>query len=266
MTHGDHISEEDLALYAMRSLPPAETATVQQHLNTCAQCRSKLADTLGDLSLVALTATQEPVPVEARDRFMKRLRAETAAKRAEPAKPIEMPRERVGSGNWFSGLGWAAAAAALLFAAYMGNNAHNLRQQLAAERDQVQQLSGQASRAQQILDVLTSRTAKRVALTEVKATMQPTAHVVYEKDKGALIFVASNMHPVQANKTYELWLIPANGQAPIPAGLFRPDVNGSASVVLPPLPTGIDAKAFGITVENAEGSTTPTLPIVMSGQ
>ena len=265
MIHGDHISEEDLALYAMRSLAPAETATVQQHLNTCAQCRSKLADTLGDLSLVALTATQEPVPADARDRFMKRLRAETSIKRSEPAKPIEIPRERVGTGNWFSGLGWAAAAAALLFAAYMGNNAHNLRQELAAQRYQVQQLSGQASRAQQILDVLTSRTAKRVALSEVKATMRPTAHVIYEKDKGALIFVASEMHPVPPNKTYELWLIPTSG-APIPAGLFRPDVNGSASVVLPPLPTGVDAKAFGITVEDAQGSTTPTLPIVMSGQ
>jgi anti-sigma-K factor RskA len=114
--------------------------------------------------------------------------------------------------------------------------------------------------------VLTSRTAKRVMLTEVKASTLPTAHVIYEKDKGALIFVASNLHPVRANKTYELWLIPMNGQAPIPAGLFRPDVNGSASVVMPPLPTGVEAKAFGVTIENAQGATTPTLPIVMSGQ
>jgi hypothetical protein len=265
LIQGDHISEEDLALYAMRSLAPAETATAQRHLNTCAECRSKLADTLGDLSLVALTATQEPVPADARERFMQRLRTETSAKRAEPAQPIEMPRERVGTGSWFSSLGWVAAAAALLFAAYMGNNAHNLRQEIAAQRYQVQQLSAQTSRTQQILDVLTSRTAKRVALTEVKSALKPIGHVIYEKDKGALIFVASDMPPVQANKTYELWLIPTSG-APIPAGIFRPDVNGSASVVMPPLPTGVDAKAFGITIEDAQGATTPTLPIVMSGQ
>jgi anti-sigma-K factor RskA len=71
---------------------------------------------------------------------------------------------------------------------------------------------------------------------------------------------------VRANKTYELWLIPANGQAPIPAGLFQPDANGTASVVFPSLPVGIDAKAFGVTVEDAQGAATPTLPIVMSGQ
>ncbi|QNI34060.1 anti-sigma factor [Alloacidobacterium dinghuense] len=266
MIYGDHISDEDLALYAMRSLAPAETATVQQHLNTCGDCRGKLADILGDLSLVSLTVPQEPVPADARDRFMKRLRAESAAKPPEPIKPIRAPQEPTRSGNWFSGLGWAAAAAALLFAAYMGNTSHNLRQQLDSQRDQNAQLANQVSRSQQILDVLTSRTAKRVTLTEVKAAAQPTAHVIYEKDKGALIFVASDLRPVHADKTYELWLIPANGQAPIPAGLFRPDANGTASVVLPPLPTGVDAKAFGVTVEDAQGVTTPTLPIVMSGQ
>ncbi len=100
----------------------------------------------------------------------------------------------------------------------------------------------------------------------MKTAAQPSAHVIYAKDKGALIFVASDLRPVKANKTYELWLIPSNGQAPIPAGLFRPDVNGSASVVLPSLPAGIEAKAFGVTVEDAQGATTPTLPIVMSGQ
>jgi anti-sigma-K factor RskA len=263
---GDHISEEDLALYAMRSLAPAETATVQRHLNTCGECRSRLADILGELSLVSLTVPQEPVPVEARDRFLKRLRVETAAKHPEAIRPTQAPQEPTRSGNWFGGLGWAAAAAALLFAAYMGNTAHNLRQQLDSQHSQLVLVSNQASRAQQILDVLTSRTAKRVTLMEVKAAAQPTAHVIYERDKGALIFVASDLHPVRANKTYELWLIPANGQAPIPAGLFQPDANGTASVVFPSLPVGIDAKAFGVTVEDAQGAATPTLPIVMSGQ
>ncbi len=266
MNHGNHISEEDLALYAMRSLTPAETVAVQQHLNTCGECRSRLADILGELSLVAFSVPQEPLPPEARDRFLKRLGTEASTKPPLPFTPAKLPPEPARSFNLFGGLGWAAAAAALLFAAYMGNNAHDLRQQLDAQRYQVVQLSSQVSRSQQILDVLTSHTAKRVTLTETKFTTQPTAHVIYEKEKGALIFVASDLHPVRANKTYELWLIPANGQAPIPAGLFRPDVNGSASVLLPPLPKDVDAKAFGITIEDAQGATSPTLPIVMSGQ
>jgi len=72
------------------------------------------------------------------------------------------------------------------------------------------------------------------------------------------------MPPLPPKKTYELWLIPANG-APVPAGIFKPDVHGNASVVNPPLPAGAEAKAFAITVENEAGSAAPTMPIVMMG-
>jgi anti-sigma-K factor RskA len=88
---------------------------------------------------------------------------------------------------------------------------------------------------------------------------------VYLADNGGLIFQANDLGQLAADKTYELWVIPANGQAPIPAGLFRPDAAGSASVVLPPLHRGIPAKAFGVTIEKAEGSATPTAPILLVG-
>jgi hypothetical protein len=91
------------------------------------------------------------------------------------------------------------------------------------------------------------------------------AEDVYLKERGALVFTASNLVPLPANKTYELWVIPASGTAPIPAGTFQPDAHGMASVLLPNLPKGIEAKAFGVTMEKAGGSTTPTLPILLAG-
>jgi hypothetical protein len=36
-------------------------------------------------------------------------------------------------------------------------------------------------------------------------------------------------------------------------------------VLLPPLPKGVPAKAFGVTIEKAEGSATPTSPIILVG-
>jgi anti-sigma-K factor RskA len=80
-----------------------------------------------------------------------------------------------------------------------------------------------------------------------------------------LIFQANNMAPLQTAKVYELWLIPANGGSPVPAGTFHPDNRGDASLIMPPLPKGIAAQAFGITIENEGGSQTPTLPIIMVG-
>jgi anti-sigma-K factor RskA len=84
-------------------------------------------------------------------------------------------------------------------------------------------------------------------------------------ERGGLVLLATNLKPLPEGKTYELWVIPANGKAPVPAGLFRPDAVGTANLVLPPLAAGIQAKAFGVTIENASGSDTPTSPIILSG-
>ena len=80
-----------------------------------------------------------------------------------------------------------------------------------------------------------------------------------------MIFQADHLKPLPLGKTYELWVIPANGAAPVPAGLFQPDVAGNGSVVLPNIPQGVTAKAFGVTMEDAAGAATPTMPILISG-
>jgi hypothetical protein len=51
----------------------------------------------------------------------------------------------------------------------------------------------------------------------------------------------------------------------MPAGTFWPNSEGYASLVLPKLPSGVAAKGFGITMEKASGSSTPTMPILLSG-
>ncbi len=77
--------------------------------------------------------------------------------------------------------------------------------------------------------------------------------------------MATHLEPAPAGKTYELWLTPVDGKNPMSAGTFKPDAQGSASIVMPQLPKGVPAKGFGVTIENEGGSDTPTLPIVLAG-
>jgi anti-sigma-K factor RskA len=105
---------------------------------------------------------------------------------------------------------------------------------------------------------------QRVTLVAAKTPPQPQGKAFYLRKRNSLVFLASNMPALPAHKAYELWLIPTSGN-PIPAGLFKPDPRGSATVVNPPLPAGVEAKAFAITVENEAGSQTPTSPILMTG-
>jgi anti-sigma-K factor RskA len=124
----------------------------------------------------------------------------------------------------------------------------------------------QLDHANEIVAVLSSPQSSHVVLTETRQEARPVGQVSWLASKGALIFVAGGLRPLPADKTYELWLIPAQGKAPIPAGLFRPDADHGATVVLPPLPAETQAKSFLVTVEPGHGSETPSLPIVIEGQ
>jgi anti-sigma-K factor RskA len=186
----------------------------------------------------------------------------------------DVPKRSAG-GKVFSWLGWAVAAGMAVAA----GNLYRQRDSLYQERDtlhatvveqatKLDNLGADTATARQVLDALTDTTAKRVTLTKTKGAPPPLpqGRATYVADKGTLVFLANNLDPLPPLKTYELWLIPAAaGSSPIPAGTFRPDERGNASVILPTLPKGVEAKAFGVTVEDKDGATTPTLPIILVG-
>ncbi|WP_433983447.1 anti-sigma factor [Tunturiibacter empetritectus] len=163
-------------------------------------------------------------------------------------------------------VGWAAAAA-LAVAAGSLQRARGLRSAVTEQSSKIDYLTADAAAARQVLDAMTDSSALRVTLNVKGAPPAvPQGRATYVASKGTLIFLATNLEPLQPSKTYELWLIPAGaGQNPIPAGTFRPDAHGNASVIMPTLPKGVEAKAFGVTVEDEGGATTPTLPIVLVG-
>ncbi len=265
MTERAHISQEDLALYAMQSLSADESAAVRAHLHECAECRAGLAELSSDLALVAMSVDQHPVPQGARERLLEKVAADAAAegRNAEPVISItDVPPPR----RVYSSIQWAAVAAMIVFSFALLLKNGSLNQELREQKSLVEHQAAETARARQVLDLLTAKASQHALLTSGKTHPEPAGRAVYLAASGSLIFQANNLEPLPQDKTYELWVIPANGKAPIPAGLFRPNAAGSASVILPPLPTGVPAKAFGVTVERAQGSTTPTAPILLAGE
>lgn len=267
MTDARHISQEDLALHAMQALSPEESAAVRSHLAQCAQCRDELAALSGDLALVALTADQQPLPVGARDRFLAKLSSaasKPAAKNAPPHVVSIAAKRPNGAAVWIP---WLAVAALLILSARLTLEIQELKIALDSKSvttANLMKVFPAVQRARLALEVLSDPAAQHVLLATAKTPPQPTGRAIYLASRGGLIFQGNNLAQLSQDKTYELWVIPANG-APIPAGLFRPDATGNASVVLPPLPTGVPAKAFGVTIEKAGGSSTPTAPIILAG-
>jgi len=60
MISGAHKTQDELAFYAMQSLPVEDSASISQHLQTCLQCRTALAQISGDLALFGLALDQQP--------------------------------------------------------------------------------------------------------------------------------------------------------------------------------------------------------------
>ena len=285
---GPHPDPADLSLYAMQLLAPAETEAIAEHLTRCAECRAELARIQGDLALTALTVDLESPSAAARQRLLDQVAREkkivpAAQTETQPQlKPIaafgrsgssssvlsiedHQPRRSIGRAL-FAGAGRAAAAALAVAATFLFNDRKALRDTLTARTGEVVRLNTDAASAHQLMDALTDPGAVRVTLTaKPLPRAQPIAGVTYNPDKGSLVFLASNLNPLQQYKAYELWIIPADSSAPIPVGTFHPDLQGNASIVMPDLPKGVPAKAFGITIEPDGGSQTPTMPIVMAG-
>jgi anti-sigma-K factor RskA len=247
---------EDLALYALNALEGDERAKLEEHLATCAACRLELERLRSDMALLAISAAGPRPPQRARQRLLDAIAREA---RPQPAATSAPSRRR-----WWGWLGWAAAAAVLLFTLSLRRDISMLKERLVLARSRQAETTRQLDELRKIALPIIAPEAQRVTLVATKTTPQPQGKAFYLRDRASLVFVASNMPALPPRKAYELWLIPVSGN-PIPAGMFRPDSHGSASVVNPPLPPGTAAKAFAITVESEAGSAAPTTPILMMG-
>lgn len=252
---------EDLVLYSLNALEGEERVKLEAHLASCSECRLELEHLRGDGALLALSTSGPKPPARARARLLEAIAKESksAASRVEGTRGVEQfSRSRWG---W---LGWAAAAAVVLLAALLWNENSALKQILAAKNQESAQARRELEDLRKIAAPILSPQTQRVTVVSVKTAPQPQGKAFYLRSRNNLVFVASNMAPLPLHKAYQLWLVPVDG-APIPAGVFKPDARGSGTIVNPPLPAGVEAKAFAITVEDEAGALHPTSPIIMMG-
>jgi anti-sigma-K factor RskA len=244
---------EDLALYAVGALTPEEARDLELHLADCTSCREELEGLRAAAAQIALAVEPVAPPVQLRQQLMTQLE-----NRAPGPVPFRKQNE------WF----WVPAIAAVLLLFAVANlwmqNRGLLSQnrQLALELSENQQ---NLERANNLIRGFTAADAQRVTLAASGAKVQPEAKAVYSPSQGSLILLADHLDNLPPQKVYELWLLPANGSNPVPAGTFRPDQQGKAAVIRSQFGSGLSAKGLAITVENAPGSATPTMPIILVG-
>jgi len=96
MKNTNHLSQEDLALFALQFLAGDELEAALDHLELCEDCRHDVAKYQGDLVGYALAQTElHSPPAAARERLMKRVAKEKKIVPIERPVVFEKPLERM---------------------------------------------------------------------------------------------------------------------------------------------------------------------------
>ena len=272
MEHREY--QELLELHSLNALDVSEARLLEEHLDTCAECRDELIKLLDAANLLAHTATPvEPRP-EIRARIMASIRAENqrnqpAASSSASVVPLKARAER---NIWTIGLRLAAGIAfvALLIGiivfwrrdvkmrqeiAQLSRQVNTQEHELARDRDVL-------GRQREALALLNSPAAKKMELAGT-LTQSTRGTFVYDQKTGRAILMAEGLPATPADKAYEIWFIP-KGHSPMPGRIFTVDASGHAM-----LPTQMPAEAMegatvAITLEPKKGSAVPTGTIYLS--
>jgi anti-sigma-K factor RskA len=226
---------ENIPAYAIGALDADETVALESHLETCASCRTELAEyhVLSE-SLLTATPPKQPSPV-----LRKRLQSQLPGPQVS-----DRPRFFLS----FSRLAWGLAVIALLvlnFASFI---------QLRQIRNQQAALAGQFENAQAALAILSSPDVMMLPISGETVT----GTLLLDRERNQAVLVARDLPKLSERQIYQIWLVRPDGERDS-AGLFRPEIGQSYTTqsiqISQPLSSYL---GIGVTVEPANGSDAPT--------
>ncbi len=251
--------------YVVGALTADERHAFEGHLVECAECSSEVFAMRAVTSVLSTAVAAEPPPF-LRDKVLAQIAqtpqlgpttrpatAQTSVSRLTPrgdasagghlgvastdSSDTVLPLRR----RWATSL---LAAAAVIAAVGFGGWA------LQAQQDAVDSRDAAVAQRDTLTQVLSADDLRTVSSTFVKT--EQTGTVVMSQERGAAMFVASDLDPLPNGQVYEAWTIDEDF---VPAGTFTPD--GSESLL--ELPSSVfDARRVAITVEPEGGSQAPT--------
>ncbi len=238
-------------LYALDALPDGELAEIDAHVSGATpsardEFQARVATTRQTLSDVYGNFEAEP-PADLLSAIMKELPAVTEAQETEgnsanrTAGVSDIAQHRENRKKKFTPTKWIVSAAAAVAVVIAGVTvAQNMEPTSLTD-----QIMTATDMQQRTLDVAGGS-------AEISVSESSDAAVVSMRDVPA----------PPKGKVYQMWRIPADGTAPVPAGTMTGEdvANGKPTAVTDLAPYS----ALAITIEPEGGSKTPTMPIVAS--
>jgi anti-sigma-K factor RskA len=229
--------QDNLAAFSLGALDAMEAAALESHLATCADCVAELAD-YQTVATGLLHALPPQMP--------------SANLRRKLASRLPSAQKRTSSLPAFS---FNQFATVTLVAVLLGLNIFSVLQ---IRKLQAQQnaLSERLAAEQSTIGMLAHPGTELVLITADLPEM--TGSVLFDEQKNTAVLVLWNLPELEAEQTYQIWLINAQGER-FSAGLFTPsnEQEYTTASVEASIPIGQFA-AIGVTIEPQGGSEQPT--------
>ncbi len=246
MTEGTTRAEAHtlIGAYVLDAVSDPERRVFEDHLAACSTCAQETAELLETTALLAGGTAVEP-PEHLRDRVL-------AAVADTRQLPPATTRAHSGRTVWLRRTAALAAAAGIAVAVVLGAQAVDTNNRLERDLQALEQVNDRNGRMAELL------AAPDAKLVRGEVTGGGTGTVVASPAKGQVLFLANGLAPLPEDRTYQMWLIGADG--PRPAGLLT----SSDGQAVPLLAGGFTGReAVGLTVEPQGGSPQPTTPTVV---
>ncbi|MEO5925067.1 MAG: anti-sigma factor [Bryobacteraceae bacterium] len=236
---------DSFELYALGLLEDGnEKDEIRSHLERgCSACEANMKDALAVQALMLSQAPEVVPPARLKRRVMG----------AVGVQPMGW--------TWFAA---ACAAAMLMLALWFNVVAGERGRQLAQVRENLAETEAERTRLEAVFRFLEEPETKQVNFGTPQA--QPPRGNVYLHPRLGVLLIATNLPQLTPAQAYEMWILPKDGSAPRPAGLFQSNQAGSAVHTLPQAVNLGDVGGIAVTVEPAAGSQVPTMPLVFAAQ
>jgi len=234
MTHPE--MNELYELYLLGTLEPEPASEIETHvIDRCEYCEERLREAALVVTAMSGMAEQLEPPKHLRERVLASVRPPAVRPHGQTA-------------NWIYAVAGLAAACVLLFVytLWSANTSRSLRAEISTltqERDQLRSA----------VEVLSRPDTRMVQFGKENAARGR----VFLSRNGGVVFAGSQLPQLASDKTFQLWLIPANG-APRSAGLFRANAQGGFVNVVPGPLNLTQIQAVAVSVEPRQGSPAPT--------
>jgi anti-sigma-K factor RskA len=242
-SHADML--DDVAVYALGTLPASEAERVRRHLETCAECREEYEALAPAVAAVAQTAEA------CTDSTNGAVHASPLLK-ARIMRQVRAPQTTPESRRAFVWPAYLIAAACLLIALSLGWMNLSLTRRLHTAEEPAAPIAHMQAADETTIADLVNEHAKRYIV--------PGGEIVSSNNR--LYIAMHDMAQPPKGKVYQAWTEVKGSNTMMPGATFLPDKHGVA--VLPVSSNAKSLHAVAVSVEPPGGSKAPTTsPVVL---